>query len=185
MHAWLCENPVGVDALTWKELPTPAPKAGEVLIRIHAASLNFPDLLIVQNKYQMKPALPFVPGSEYAGVVEAVGDGVLGEESSAEFGECWYLLGSGGGRGLVAVHDQPALSLLRPLEGCGAAGGTRDLAALADLAAVEELDVDVGLPGRGACLAVDSLADLDAHGVLRERGSVGSRSHVSIRSRRK
>ncbi len=76
MHAWLCENPVGVDALTWKELPTPAPKAGEVLIEIKAASLNFPDLLIVQNKYQMKPALPFVPGSEYAGVIQAVGDGV-------------------------------------------------------------------------------------------------------------
>ena len=68
MHAWLCENPVGVDALTWKELPTPSPKEGEVLIEIKAASLNFPDLLIVQNKYQMKPALPFVPGSEYAGV---------------------------------------------------------------------------------------------------------------------
>ncbi len=76
MHAWLCENPVGVDALTWKEIPTPQPKAGEVLIEIKAASLNFPDLLIVQNKYQMKPALPFVPGSEYAGVVQAVGDGV-------------------------------------------------------------------------------------------------------------
>ena len=76
MHAWLCENPVGVDALTWKELPTPSPKAGEVLIEIKAASLNFPDLLIVQNKYQMKPELPFVPGSEYAGVVVAVGDGV-------------------------------------------------------------------------------------------------------------
>lgn len=76
MHAWLCENPVGVDALTWKEIPTPQPKAGEVLIEIRAASLNFPDLLIVQNKYQMKPALPFVPGSEYAGVVQAVGDGV-------------------------------------------------------------------------------------------------------------
>jgi len=76
MHAWLCENPVGVDALTWKELPTPSPKAGEVLIEIKAASLNFPDLLIVQNKYQMKPPLPFVPGSEYAGVVQAVGDGV-------------------------------------------------------------------------------------------------------------
>ena len=76
MHAWLCENPVGVDALTWKELPTPEPKAGEVLIEIQAASLNFPDLLIVQNKYQMKPALPFVPGSEYAGTVQAVGDGV-------------------------------------------------------------------------------------------------------------
>ena len=71
MHAWLCENPVGVDALTWKELPTPTPRAGEVLVEIHAASLNFPDLLIVQNKYQMKPPLPFVPGSEYAGIVEA------------------------------------------------------------------------------------------------------------------
>lgn len=76
MHAWLCENPVGVDALTWKELPTPAPKPGEVLIEIKAASLNFPDLLIVQNKYQMKPPLPFVPGSEYAGVIQAVGEGV-------------------------------------------------------------------------------------------------------------
>ena len=76
MHAWLCENPTGVDALSWKELPTPTPKAGEVLIEIKAASLNFPDLLIVQNKYQMKPPLPFVPGSEYAGVVQAVGEGV-------------------------------------------------------------------------------------------------------------
>ena len=79
MHAWLCENPVGVEALQWKALPTPQPGAGEVLVEIKAASLNFPDLLIVQNKYQMKPALPFVPGSEYAGTVVAVrgktGDG--------------------------------------------------------------------------------------------------------------
>ncbi len=76
MHAWLCETPTGVDALTWKELPTPTPGPGEVLVEIKAASLNFPDLLIVQNKYQMKPPLPFVPGSEYAGVVQAVGPGV-------------------------------------------------------------------------------------------------------------
>ncbi|OYU10968.1 MAG: NADPH:quinone oxidoreductase [Comamonadaceae bacterium PBBC1] len=76
MQAWLCENPVGVDALNWKELPTPQPGPGQVLIQIQAASLNFPDLLIVQNKYQMKPELPFVPGSEYAGTVEAVGEGV-------------------------------------------------------------------------------------------------------------
>lgn len=76
MQAWLCENPIGVDALTWKELPTPQPGEGEVLIEIRAASLNFPDLLIVQNKYQIKPPLPFVPGSEYAGVVQAVGEGV-------------------------------------------------------------------------------------------------------------
>ncbi|HEY0884163.1 MAG TPA: NADPH:quinone oxidoreductase family protein [Ramlibacter sp.] len=76
MHAWLCENPVGVEALQWKELPTPQPKAGEVLVEIKAASLNFPDLLIVQNKYQIKPPLPFVPGAEYAGVVAAVGPDV-------------------------------------------------------------------------------------------------------------
>ncbi|MDR1968321.1 MAG: NADPH:quinone oxidoreductase family protein [Burkholderiaceae bacterium] len=78
MHAWLCENPVGVDALVWKELPTPQPGPGQALVRIQAASLNFPDLLIVQNKYQTKPDLPFVPGSEYAGVVEALGPGVTG-----------------------------------------------------------------------------------------------------------
>ncbi len=76
MHAWLCEDPVGVSALQWKALPTPQPAADQVLIEIKAASLNFPDLLIVQNKYQFKPPLPFVPGAEYAGVVQAVGEGV-------------------------------------------------------------------------------------------------------------
>ncbi len=76
MHAWLCENPVGVDALTWQERPTPEPGPGQVLVSIEAASLNFPDLLIVQNLYQMKPQLPFVPGSEFAGTVQALGDGV-------------------------------------------------------------------------------------------------------------
>jgi len=76
MHAWICDNPTGPDALNWRELPTPEPKPGEVRVAIRAASLNFPDLLIVQNKYQVKPTLPFVPGSEYAGVVDAVGEGV-------------------------------------------------------------------------------------------------------------
>jgi NADPH:quinone reductase len=76
MHAWLCETLDGVNALQWRELPTPEPKAGEVRLAIKAASLNFPDLLIVEGKYQFKPPLPFVPGSEYAGVVEALGEGV-------------------------------------------------------------------------------------------------------------
>jgi NADPH:quinone reductase len=110
MHAWLCENPIGVDALTWKELPTPAPKAGEVLIAIKAASLNFPDILIVQNKYQIKPALPFVPGSEYAGVVEAVGEGVkhlkVGQHVAA-------LSGTGG----FATHTIAPSALCMPLSG--------------------------------------------------------------------
>jgi NADPH2:quinone reductase len=76
MHAWICKNPTGPEALEWTEMPTPEPKPGEVRIAIRAASLNFPDLLIVANKYQFKPPLPFVPGSEFAGVVDAVGEGV-------------------------------------------------------------------------------------------------------------
>lgn len=76
MHAWLCETLEGVDALHWRELPTPEPKPGEVRIAVKAASLNFPDLLIVEGKYQFKPPLPFVPGAEFAGTVDAVGDGV-------------------------------------------------------------------------------------------------------------
>lgn len=76
MHAWLCDNPIGPEALKWTELPTPEPRAGEVRVAVRCASLNFPDLLIVQNKYQLKPPLPFVPGAEFSGVVEAVGAGV-------------------------------------------------------------------------------------------------------------
>lgn len=76
MHAWLCTTLDGVDALSWQELPTPEPQAGQVRIAIRAASLNFPDLLTVQGKYQVKPPLPFAPGSEFAGTVEAVGEGV-------------------------------------------------------------------------------------------------------------
>ena len=76
MHAWLCDQPTGVDALRWTELPTPHPTTTQVRIKIHAASLNFPDLLTVQNKYQIKPPLPFTPGSEFSGVIDAVGEGV-------------------------------------------------------------------------------------------------------------
>ena len=107
-HAWLCENPTGVDALAWKELPTPQPKAGEVLIEIKAASLNFPDLLIVQNKYQIKPPLPFVPGSEYAGVIAAVGDDV----GQLEVGQSVACLSGTGGFG---THTIAPAALCMPL----------------------------------------------------------------------
>ena len=99
MHAWLCTNPIGVDALQWTELPTPAPGPGQVRLAVHAASLNFPDLLIVQNKYQSKPPLPFVPGSEYAGVVEALGDGVV----NVKLGDRVAALAGTGGFGTHAI----------------------------------------------------------------------------------
>jgi NADPH2:quinone reductase len=99
---------VGVDALTWKELPTPTPSVNEVLIEIHAASLNFPDLLIVQNKYQMKPALPFVPGSEYAGVVRAIGADV----THLKVGQPVACLSGTGG---FATHTLAPAALCMPL----------------------------------------------------------------------
>ena len=108
MHAWLCENPTGVEALQWKELPTPEPKAGEVRVAIQAASLNFPDLLIVQNKYQVKPPLPFVPGSEYAGIVDAVGEGV----SHLKVGDHVAAVGATGG---FATHACVAAQFAVPL----------------------------------------------------------------------
>ena len=108
MHAWLCENPTGADALTWKMQPTPQPKAGEVLIAIKAASLNFPDLLIVQNKYQVKPPLPFVPGSEFAGTVQAVGDGV----ANLQVGQAVACLSGTGG---FATHAAVPAALCMPL----------------------------------------------------------------------
>ncbi|MFO1340116.1 MAG: NADPH:quinone oxidoreductase family protein [Burkholderiaceae bacterium] len=76
MHAWLCETTTGPQDLVWRELPTPEPAADEVRIKIRAASINFPDLLTVVGKYQIRPKLPFVPGSEFAGTVDAVGSGV-------------------------------------------------------------------------------------------------------------
>lgn len=76
MHAWQCEEPTGPAGLRWVEAATPVPGAGQALVAIRAASLNFPDLLVVQGKYQFKPTPPFVPGAEFSGVVEALGEGV-------------------------------------------------------------------------------------------------------------
>lgn len=71
LHAW--GEP---ETMRLESVPDPKPGAGEVLIRNRACSLNFFDVLQVQGKYQVKPPLPFAPGAEVAGVVEAVGEGV-------------------------------------------------------------------------------------------------------------
>lgn len=110
MHAWLCEQPIGVEHLRWAELPTPEPAAGQVRIAIRAASLNFPDLLIVQNKYQFKPPLPFVPGSEFAGVVDAVGPDV----AHLKAGDAVAALAGTGGFGTHACVDAVRVLPLPP-----------------------------------------------------------------------
>jgi NADPH2:quinone reductase len=76
MKAWWCDRHEGVRALQWRETPTPDPGPGQVRVAVQAASLNFPDLLTIQGRYQALPPLPFVPGAEFAGTVDAVGDGV-------------------------------------------------------------------------------------------------------------
>ncbi len=76
MKAVLCKQFGPPESLVLEELPSPSPGEGEVVVSVKAASVNFPDVLIIQNKYQFKPPLPFSPGSELAGVVKEIGAGV-------------------------------------------------------------------------------------------------------------
>jgi NADPH2:quinone reductase len=78
MKAVLCKQFGPPDSLVVEEVASPKVGIGEVVIAVKAASLNFPDVLIIQNKYQFKPPLPFSPGSELAGVVKEIGPGVQG-----------------------------------------------------------------------------------------------------------
>jgi len=76
LKALLCKQFGPPESLVLEEVPSPKPGEGEVVLTVKAASVNFPDVLIIQNKYQFKPPLPFSPGSELAGVVKEVGAGV-------------------------------------------------------------------------------------------------------------
>jgi len=76
VKAALCRQFGPPETLVIEDVPSPKPGAGEVVVTVKAASVNFPDVLIIQNKYQVKPPLPFSPGSELAGVVKEIGEGV-------------------------------------------------------------------------------------------------------------
>ncbi|RDU95362.1 NADPH:quinone oxidoreductase family protein [Trinickia dinghuensis] len=76
MRAIRCHQYGPPETLVVDTLPDLAPAPGEVVIDVKAASVNFPDVLVIENKYQFKPPLPFTPGSEVAGVVRAIGEGV-------------------------------------------------------------------------------------------------------------
>jgi NADPH2:quinone reductase len=78
MKAIVCKAWGLPDTLTVEELPDLQPAPGHVVLDVQAAGVNFPDVLIIQGKYQFKPELPFTPGNEVAGIVRAVGDGVAG-----------------------------------------------------------------------------------------------------------
>jgi NADPH2:quinone reductase len=78
MKAVLCKDWGPPDALVVEDVPSPKPGKGQLLVSVKASGVNFPDVLLIQNKYQFKPELPFSPGSEIAGVVKQVGEGVHG-----------------------------------------------------------------------------------------------------------
>src|SRR3954466_2502194 len=81
MKALLSTSPGGPETLRVEELPDPAPGPGQLLVRVRACAINYPDVLIIEDKYQFKRDGPLAPGGEIAGVGESIGDGVAGWSS--------------------------------------------------------------------------------------------------------
>jgi NADPH2:quinone reductase len=78
VKALLSEAPGGPETLVLRDVPVPEPGPGEVRIAVKSCGVNFPDVLIIEDRYQFKPPRPFAPGAEIAGIVEALGPGVDG-----------------------------------------------------------------------------------------------------------
>ena len=78
MKALLSNQPGGPETLRIEDVGEPRPGAGELLVRVRACAINFPDVLIIEDKYQLKPQRPFAPGSEIAGEIILAGEGVSG-----------------------------------------------------------------------------------------------------------
>jgi NADPH:quinone reductase len=150
MRALICDGYDGLDALRIGEMPDPTPLPGTVLVAVKAAAVNFQDLLVVAGQYQIKPELPFVPGNEFAGVVEAsngvgdfgpgdrvvgfVGTGAIAERTTAYPGAITRLPDHIGfevgaaipvayGTSYHALVDRARLSAEETLLVLGAAGG--------------------------------------------------------------
>ena len=111
MKALLSHEPGGPETLRLTEVDDPAPGPGQLLVRVRACAINYPDVLIIEDKYQFKPPRPFAPGGEVAGIVEAVGEGVSGW---AEGDRVIAMIGHGGLAEKVLV---PAAMALRLPEG--------------------------------------------------------------------
>lgn len=108
MKALLSKEPGGPETLELSELPYPVAGKGQLLVRVKACAINYPDVLIIEDKYQFRPERPFAPGGEIAGVVEAVGEGVEGWSVGDRL---ISMLGYGGLSELVVVDAGMALPL--------------------------------------------------------------------------
>lgn len=166
MKALLCHRHGPAEDLVLEELPDPAPGPGEVVVAVKAAALNFFDTLIIQGRYQTRPAFPFSPCAECAGTIAAVGEGVtgwrIGERVAA-----W--LGYGAARGKVVVPVEALVRVPDRLDDAQAAGlfvtyGTamHGLIQRAQLKAGETLAV-LGASGGAGLAAVEIGALLGGH----------------------
>ncbi len=108
MKALLSAAPGGPETLRLTELPDPVPGPGQLLVRVKACAINYPDVLIIEDKYQFKPPRPFAPGGEIAGIVEAAGEGVEGWRAGDRL---ISMLGHGGLAEKVLVDARMALPL--------------------------------------------------------------------------
>jgi NADPH2:quinone reductase len=111
MRAVLSKVVGGPDSLVVEEVLDPTPGKGQVIIEVKAVGINFPDTLIIEDRYQFKPERPFSPGAEVAGVVEAVGEGVKGLFKGDR------VIAVPGWGGLVERIAVPAASVIKMPEG--------------------------------------------------------------------
>jgi NADPH:quinone reductase-like Zn-dependent oxidoreductase len=108
MKALLSRAPGGPETLELAELADPAAGPGQLLVRVKACAINYPDVLIIEDRYQFKPQRPFAPGGEIAGIVEAVGEGVSGWSPGDRL---IAMIGHGGLAEKVVVQAAMALPL--------------------------------------------------------------------------
>ena len=108
MRTLLSRAPGGPETLELAELPDPVPAKGQLLVRVKACAINYPDVLIIEDKYQFRPERPFAPGGEIAGIVEAVGENV---EGWSEGDRVIAMIGHGGLAEKVVVDARMALPL--------------------------------------------------------------------------
>ena len=119
MRAVLCKEWGGPEKLVVEDVPVPAMRPGAVRVAIHAAGINFADLLLVSGQYQEKPPLPFTPGSEAGGVVTEVGEGVNG----IKVGDRVMVISGGGAYAEQVVVDAPRVYQISPGMDFAAAAG--------------------------------------------------------------
>ena len=108
MRALLSEAPGGTETLTLREIENPVPGFSELLVQVRACAINYPDVLIIEDKYQLKPPRPFAPGGEIAGEVVAMGEGVSGWSAGDRL---IAALGFGGLAEQVVVSAERAIAL--------------------------------------------------------------------------